>query len=100
VFKFPGRKKPEATVLDTLISRHVSEMAGFETSEEDYTTAVNNLKILLELKATEPRAKSMDPNTLAVVGGNLAGIALILITEMTGHIITSKSMPMVIKPRT
>lgn len=93
-------KTPEEkpSKLDPLIDDIIMSMGGMDETDETYQTAAASLRMLLEAKALEPKQKELDPNTVAVIAGNLAGIALILAFEMR-NVITSKSMNFVLKPK-
>jgi hypothetical protein len=95
----PLRRKAQPSVLDPVIEDLVSELKGFDGTDENYRTAADNLKILLEAKALEPKKREIDPNTIAVVAGNIAGIVLILSFER-GNVITSKALSLINKPKT
>jgi hypothetical protein len=89
----------ESSVLDPVIEEVISEMKGFEANQEEYTQMAYNLKVLMEAKAAEPRKEKVSPNTVAVIIGGIVQIAMIVIFERTG-VLTSKSLPFVLKPRT
>lgn len=96
---FNLRRKEEPNALDPVIEDLVSELKGLDGTDENYRTAADNLKILLEAKALEPRKRELDPNTIAVVAGNLGGIVLVLLFEMRGNVIASKAMNLINKPK-
>jgi hypothetical protein len=96
--KFLSTPETEPSKLDPLIEDVIMEMKGLDTDSEEYQTALTSLRVLYEAKATEPKRKELDPNTVASVAGSLAGIGLILLFEMRG-VITSKSMNFVPKPK-
>jgi hypothetical protein len=93
------RPEKKISVIDPVIDALISEMAGYDASDEAYTTAALNLKILTEAKAAEPKPDRVSLDTVAVVAANLVGIAMILAFEKNG-IITSKSMSLLNRPRT
>lgn len=97
---FNLRRKERPSALDPVIEELVSELGGLDGTDENYRTAADNLKILLEAKALEPRKREMDPNTVVAVAGNLAGIVLVLAFEMRGNVIASKAMNLIHKPKT
>lgn len=97
---FNLRPKERPSALDPVIEDLVSELKGFDGTDENYRTAADNLKILLEAKALEPRRREMDPNVIAAVAGNLAGIVLVLAFETRGNVIASKAMNLIHKPKT
>jgi hypothetical protein len=81
-----------------VIENLISELAGFDAHSDEYTTMVANLKVLTEAQALEPKPRKISPDTIVIVAANLAGIASILLFERN-NVITSKSMPNLIKPR-
>lgn len=93
------RPKEKISVIDPVIETLISEMAGYDASEERYTIAALNLKTLIEAKAVEPKPDRVSLDTVAVVAANLVGIVMILAFEKNG-IITSKSMSLLNRPRT
>jgi hypothetical protein len=97
VFSMKRHEQP-ASVVDPVIEKLISEMSGYDASDEDYTKMAANLKVLLEAKAVEPKPERINPNVLATIGANLVGIVLILAFEKK-NVITSKSLSMVMKPR-
>jgi hypothetical protein len=97
VFTLQRRQEPSA--LDPVIEDLVSELKGLDGNDEDYRTTADNLKIILEAKALEPRKRDLDPNTIAVIAGNLAGIVMILAFEMRGNVIASKALQLINKPK-
>ena len=98
MFNLLKRHEAKPSAIDPVIENLISEMAGYEATSDEYTKLAYNLKTIVEAKALEPQPKKIDPNTLAVIGANLAGIVMILIFEKT-NIVTSKSLSMILKPR-
>jgi hypothetical protein len=98
MFKFL-RPQEKTSVIDPVIETLISEMAGYDASDEAYTTAALNLKTLIEAKAVEPKPDRVSLDTVTVVAANLIGIVMILAFEKNG-IITSKSMSLLNRPRT
>jgi hypothetical protein len=90
--------KPEPSPIDPLIAECLGQMEHIDEATDEYTKMAQNLKTLVEAKAAEPKPKKLDVNTVAVIAANLAGIAMILIAEKSGSIVTSKGMNFVMKP--
>lgn len=95
------RSKHEDSDLEVVITDLISEMAGHDGNSEEYTQMCANLKTLAETRAIEddiekPNRPSAD--TIALVAGNLLGIAAILTFEKV-NVITSKSLGFVMKPK-
>ena len=93
---FKNNEKP--SVIDPVIENLISEMSGYDASDEIYSQMAANLKILMETKAVEPRQPRVSPETLAIIAGNLAGIVMILAFEKNG-IITSRAFSLVTRTR-
>lgn len=68
-----------------------------DPTKEEYKIAVENLGRLYEAKNKEKRS-GVSPDTVAIVVGNLIGIALILWHEKA-EVITTKALGFVIKGR-
>lgn len=76
--------------LDRVIHELETDMASREGDSEEYATMLNRLERLYKLKEkNSPRRWS--PDTLLLVGGNLAGILIIVLHERV-NVITSKAM--------
>ena len=91
--------KKEESVLDPVIAQAIKEMSVFDAESIEFKKASEALKTLVEAKAAEPKPKKLDVNTVAVIAANLTGIAMILVFEKTGGIITSKAQNFVMKPK-
>lgn len=83
--------------IDRLIDDVESQMLLADPTTEEYQTLLMRLNSLSALKAKKPE-KNLDVNTLVIVGGNLLGIIAILAYE-SRHIVTSKAMGFIIKPK-
>lgn len=94
----PFIKNEPPSVIDPVIETLISEMSGYDASDELYSQAAANLKILMEAKAVEPKPSRVSPETLAIIAGNLAGIVMILAFEKNG-IITSRAFSLVTRTR-
>lgn len=93
---FRNEEKPSNT--QPVIENLISELAGFDANTDEYSTMVANLKVLTEAQALEPKPRKVSPDTIVIVAANLIGVAAILLFERN-NVITSKSMPNLIKPR-
>ena len=87
--------KPKPTVLDETIDAALSELKDLKTTDPNYQQTLDRVKELYKLKETTT-PKRVSPDTLVLVGGNLAGIVLILSYERA-HVITSKALGFVLK---
>lgn len=84
-------RKP--TVLDEEMNRIVARMNEMDVTEEDYTALMAHLDRLVQLRKDD-RSSRIDPNTLAVVGGNLLGIIIIVSYERV-NVITTRALTMI-----
>ena len=76
--------KPEDPALDEAIAEVLNDMKGSSSYEEEYQKSVDQLTKLYALKQ-----KSVDPNTLMTVAGNIFIGMAVLKFESTG-VVTSK----------
>lgn len=95
MFKKPPRDK--RTNLEKEIDEVIDEMHNYSSASEDYTKMTVNLERLYKAKAQE-RDRRVSPDTIAVIAGNLIGIALIIGYEQA-NIITTKALGFVMKGR-
>ena len=87
----------EKTGLETTIDNLISEMAGHDGNSEEYSKMTENLETLYKLKA-EDKPDRVDRNTIAIVAGNLLGI-LVIVSFEKSHVMTSKALSNLLKPR-
>lgn len=80
----------EASSLDKTITELENDMLSIDPGTEMYTLMLSQLERLYKLKEKHS-PKRIDPNTWLVVGGNLAGI-LIIVSYEHGRVITSKAL--------
>lgn len=80
----------EASSLDKTITELENDMLSIDPGTEMYTLLLSQLERLYKLKERHS-PKRIDPNTWLVVGGNLAGI-LIIVSYEHGRVITSKAL--------
>lgn len=90
-------KRDKRTPLEKSIDEALEELHGLNPYSEEYAKAVANLERLGKLYSVMSRPK-VDPNTLITAGCNLLGIGAILSYEHL-HVIASKALQFVIKPR-
>lgn len=94
-------KKPlprEIEKLDEAIEALHSELAGFEGHEEEYDKTSDQLVKLLKLRKELLPSNRVSSDTLAVVGANLLGIAMIISYERV-NVLTSKALGLVTRMR-
>lgn len=83
--------------LDQTIFSAIQEMAGYETSDDNYATAKKHVIELMKLReSTKP--KQISPDAILAASVNLAGILAILHYERV-NVITSKALGFVMKLR-
>ena len=88
--------KPKSnSALDAVIAQVLEEMQSLMVDTPEFARATEQLTKLMELREKSSR-KPVSSDTLAVVGGNLAGIVLILSHERA-HVIGSKALQFVLK---
>lgn len=90
-------KKDKRSKIDVEINRVLEEASYISAGSEEYKTISENIERLYKAKSYE-KVRSVSPDTIAVVVGNLLGIAIILGYEQA-HVITSKALGFVIKGR-
>lgn len=84
------RPPADAIALEAVILELETEMSTIGGDSEEYATMLNRLERLYKLKEKNS-PKHIDPNTWLIVGGNLAGILIIVFYEQA-HVVTSKAL--------
>lgn len=87
--------KPDA--LQIAIDEALAQLSGIEVDTNEYNDKMTTITELYKLKENNS-PKRVSPDTVAIVVGNLVGIALILGYEQA-HVVTSKALGFVMKPR-
>lgn len=90
-------KHENRDALEKEIHSALDKMSTMDVSSKEYSDSVDNLNKLLEAKE-KGKSKSLSPDTLAVIAGNLLGIILILNFEKL-DVVTSKALGFVLKGR-
>lgn len=90
-------KHESRDALEKEIHSALNKMSKMDVSSKEYSDSVDNLNKLLEAKE-KGKSKSLSPDTLAVIAGNLLGIILILNFEKL-DVVTSKALGFVLKGR-
>lgn len=93
-----GRKTNDKHTLQEQIDTVLEKIAENEPGTAVYKTLLEQLDMLYKMKNLD-RSHRVKPDTLVAAGTNLAGIGLILGFERA-HIVTSKALSMIVKPRT
>lgn len=91
-FKFTKKNS-----LNIAIDEAFAQLTKIEIDSEEYDDALARVAELTKLKDNKS-SRRVSPDTLAVVGGNLVGILVILYFERTG-VVLSKAFNNVIKPK-
>lgn len=92
------KKAKKQSQTDEVIKEVLDELQGLDPYSEQYTAAVKNLEVLMKAKAQQEGQSKVSPDALLAVGGNLAGILLILNFERLG-VVTSKALSFVMKAK-
>lgn len=90
-----GRREPSP--LDKEIENVTAVLDGLQPTTEDYVKILDQLIRLHKLR-NEQKSRNVSPDTLILAGTNLLGILMIISYEHK-HVITSKALPMIQKPR-
>ena len=94
---FTKKSKTELPGLEKAIDELLHEMHSVNGDSEEYAKMVKQLGALYTIR-DQNGPKRVSPDTIAIVAGNLAGIALIVGHERAG-IVTSKALSFVMKLR-
>lgn len=92
-------KKPtptEPSGLEKAIERLLVQMSETPCESKEYSAITDQLVKLVKLQEETTSKKRISPDTLAMIAGNLAGIALIIGYERA-HVVTSKALGFVLK---
>lgn len=95
---FTRNKQDAKTPLDETIEDLHMQMESLTIEEKEYTTAVDNLVKLYEVKGKYEKPNNVSKDVLYATIGNLLGIGMILGFEQT-HVVTTKALSFVMKPR-
>lgn len=91
-------KRKEQSHLERELDRIVLALRTQEPGSAEYTKLVNQLVQLNDLQYDKKKSTSVSKETLAVIGGNLLGILLIIKHEHV-NVISSKAMSLLLKPK-
>jgi hypothetical protein len=93
-----GRTPKEATVrLNAAMTHILDEMETFGPDSPEYSAMLGHLERVNALRKSEDR-REVSPDTMFLVIGNLLGILIIVAYEQK-HVMSSKSLPFVLKPK-
>lgn len=90
-------KHDKRTDIEREMDSLISELHECEVISKEYSLILDRVERLNKIRLSD-KGNSISPDTLVVVGGNLAGILLILGYERV-NIITTKALGFVIKGR-
>jgi len=90
-------KKDKRTNLEKEIDSIIIDMSNYEVHSKEYSVIVENLEKLYKVKTNESSHR-ISPDTIAIIAGNLLGIALIMGYEKA-NIITTKALGFVLRGR-
>lgn len=90
-------RKKEPSLLDREIDRAIRDLRHHAINSEEYKTILNMVTSLHQMKMEET-SKPVSKDTMAVIGGNLLGIVMILKHEWL-HPIRTTAMNLILKPR-
>lgn len=92
-------KHDRKTNLEKEIDRVLLLMSVLKPESKEYSTMVDNLKELYKVNIEgKEKDRSIKPDTIALIAGNLLGIGLILGYEKT-NVITTKALGFIMKGR-
>lgn len=87
----------EKTQLDREIDRLTIELRELSATDDDYATIVEHLNRLTKIRLEE-KPEKVSPNTWAMIGANIVGIAMITWFERE-NVITSKALGFIQRAR-
>lgn len=90
-------KEQPPSGVEIAFDRALTELGNRSVVDEEYELILNRIAKLHKMKEDE-KPSQVSKDTLAMIGANLAGILLIIVHERV-HVITSKALGFVAKPR-
>jgi hypothetical protein len=90
--------KPEDLKLINAINDCLNELDTYDPDDARYLKTLTTLERLMQLRDAKKRQWSIDMNTVLLVAGNLAGIAIIVYSERATAF-TSKAQSFILKTR-
>jgi hypothetical protein len=85
------------TPLDKQIDAVLRRMSTLGVDSEDYSVLLSHLERLNTLKVSKRRVR-VNPDTWALIAGNILGILVIVAYEQK-HVMTSRGFTQLIQPR-
>jgi hypothetical protein len=87
----------KSSVLDEPITKALTDMKTYDLDTIEYRAAIEHLEQLMKMK-TEERRNRVSADTIAIIAGNVM-VALIIVGYERGHVMTSKTMSFVLRPK-
>jgi hypothetical protein len=84
------KRTKEPTDLDLALTRAYTQLKQHEVASEEYAKIMKQIAKMEKLK-TQEKSKPISKDTLAMIGGNLAGI-LIVVAYENSHVWTTKAL--------
>lgn len=91
------KKDAKPNRLQDVIDKLLIEMAEMDSDDEEFATKLDQLAKLYKMKESN-NSRRVSPDTMALIGANLLGIAMIIGYERA-NVIASKAMSFVTKLR-
>lgn len=88
-------KRDKRTNIEKSVDCHLETLADGAQKLED----LQQITEIMERQEKLREKKRISPDTIAVIAGNLLGIALIIGHEQLGHVISTKALGFVLKGR-
>lgn len=90
-------RRDKRTSLEKEIDSVLYVMSNYKPDSKEYSAMAENIERLHKAKSQEC-VRRVSPDTLAIIAGNLLGIALIMTFERT-EVITTKALGFVLRGR-
>lgn len=90
--------KRKQNTLQQEVEQCLESMKDLEQTSDEYLKLLNTLERLMKLEHRKNSSFKVKPDTIAQIGGSLAGI-LIIIGYEHGHVLVSKGLNFIIKGR-
>jgi hypothetical protein len=91
------KRKDRSEPIQTEAARILERMSHVTPGSEEYQVLLGNLERLTKL-TEESRPERVNPNTIALIAGNIFGILTIVAYEQK-HVVKSKGFDSLIKPK-
>lgn len=88
----------QPSAIDNAIDDALAQLKTVSLDSDEYAAMMDQITQLYKLKEKNTSRDRVSPDTLAIIVGNLAGIALIIGYEHA-HVVTSKALGFVMKAK-